>query len=129
MRLACPSHTIEQEREVEDYRRTQLERSQELKDAQEEQEEQPDELNVDEQLKNSVGEIVDKLMYQIDVASAIYVGYVAISLFFPTPLKVFRPHYGPMVKGFLFGANKMLFIAIVLAIWWYVRRIEQNKIQ
>ena len=115
----CPSHTVDDAQAVEqDYRRAQLERQHEIEDIKFEVYEPSDETN------SNVGNVVDKVLFQIDVAGSLYVVYTALSLFFPSPLQLFRPSYGPMIKRFLFGANKMMFMVIVIAIWWGIEHFQ-----
>ena len=122
----CPQHTADNESETQDYREAQYRRAAELRAARQKfftMESIPDEVRA------SVSEVVDKLLFQIDVAGSVYVLYKAIGLFFPAPLQVFRQNYGPMLKSFVFGANNFLFVGLSVAIWWgfeYLRTFDAN---
>jgi hypothetical protein len=66
-------------------------------------------------------EIVEMLIWQLECLSYLYVGYQCLTLFFPSPLIIFRPNIRVMVVQFLFGARQMTFMLICLAVWWGAR--------
>ena len=74
------------------------------------------------------GEVVDTLVQQIDVASSAFVLYLWLSLFFPSPLYIFRSRMSVTFKRYIFGAKKALFIILVLAIWWGVEWFRKFSI-
>ena len=74
------------------------------------------------------GEVVDTLVQQIDVASSAFVLYLWLSLFFPSPLYIFRSRLSVSFKRYIFGAKKALFIILVLAIWWGVEYFQKFSI-
>mmetsp|Transcript_21912 Transcript_21912/g.36211 ORF Transcript_21912/g.36211 Transcript_21912/m.36211 type:complete len:403 (+) Transcript_21912:489-1697(+) len=74
-------------------------------------------LVVDASSENAI-RIFNNLLTQIEIAGFVYVVYQCISLFFPSPLFIFRSPYEIAIKRFFFGSNKYIFVAIVLAIWW-----------
>lgn len=74
------------------------------------------------------GEVVDTLVQQIDVASSAFVLYLWISLFFPSPLYIFRSRLNVSFKRYIFGAKKALFIMLVLAVWWGVEYFQRFSI-
>lgn len=73
-------------------------------------------------------DIIEKLLNQIDIASSSYVVYLWLSLFFPSPLYVFRSRFRVTAKRYIFGAKKAVFILLVLAIWWGVQYIRSFSV-
>ena len=57
------------------------------------------------------------LIKQMEIASYLYVGYTCLTLFFPSPLVIFREHFLIALRQFVFGASKYTFILLCLAIW------------
>jgi len=78
---------------------------------------QSPEVPNDDDLKRSA-ETIDSVLKQIDIAGTMYCFFILLALFFPSPLQLFRLPLLIRVKQFIFGINKMTFIAIVLIIWW-----------
>lgn len=62
--------------------------------------------------------LFELLMQQLEIAATAYVFYQCVSLWFPAPLFLFRSNVVVATKRFLFGSQKIFFMAIVLAIWW-----------
>ena len=60
----------------------------------------------------------EKVMWQVEVASYLYIAYQCLSLFFPSPLILFRMPWWSGIKRYLFGVQKPHFICVVVAIWW-----------
>jgi hypothetical protein len=66
----------------------------------------------------------EKILFQVDVASYIYVAYSILSLVFPAPLVLFRPPFSEFIRIYLFGAHKMTFILFVVCVWWGVEYFQ-----
>eukprot|EP00586_Coscinodiscus_wailesii_P001633 CAMPEP_0172485240 /NCGR_PEP_ID=MMETSP1066-20121228/13184_1 /TAXON_ID=671091 /ORGANISM="Coscinodiscus wailesii, Strain CCMP2513" /LENGTH=320 /DNA_ID=CAMNT_0013250357 /DNA_START=177 /DNA_END=1139 /DNA_ORIENTATION=- len=66
-------------------------------------------------------EVIVTLTQQIDNASSAYVGYLCLLLFFLSPLVIFWSGIFPSWKRYVFGAQKHVFILVVLVVWWGVR--------
>lgn len=125
----CPRHTSQEdsndiEAMLDDYRLRQFQA------AEKRQQEFADSYSypttVSEEFKSMASETAQKILYQVDVASYIYIGYSCIALFFPSPLVLFRMPYWIYIKRFLFGVQKPYFICFVLAAWWgyeYLRSV------
>lgn len=109
----CPKHTADEEAELRDYRREQRKRAEAIEDL-----ENIIDDDVPPIVRESATETVDKILFQVDVAGTLYIVYTCIALFFPSPLTIFRSPYSIAVKRFVFGAQKVWFIAFVLVIWW-----------
>ena len=74
-------------------------------------------------LEQKSSEVLKKILKQIDIAGTLYSIYVCIALFFPSPLRLFRPSFIVQAKQFLFGVDKYTFIATILIIWWGIQYI------
>ena len=73
----------------------------------------------------AAAEVAETILFQVDVASLLYVGYALVGLFIPVPLVLYKSPLMSRVKRAAFGADKGTFL-IVLAIWWgygYFREI------
>lgn len=62
--------------------------------------------------------VLKTLLNQLDLASIAYVFYQCVSLWFPSPLILFRSSLLVASTRFLFGAQKTFFLSLVLAICW-----------
>ena len=76
----------------------------------------------------SMTALAELLIYQMEIASYIYVVYTCLTLFFPSPLVIFREHFLIALRQFVFGASKYTFILLCLAIWWGVQYFETFQI-
>lgn len=118
--IPCPPHTYDSEvADVTNYRieqRKRIERE-EIKITSDVTE---DDLN---NIQDNSAILIKKLLKQIDIAGTFYSVYVCIALFFPTPLRLYRPSLLIQLQQFVFGAGKFRFIASVLIIWWFYEYI------
>lgn len=74
----------------------------------------------------AAAELAEMILFQVDVASLLYVSYALVGLFIPVPLVFYKSPLMTRVKRAAFGADKNAFVLIVLAIWWgyaYFREI------
>mmetsp|Transcript_28241 Transcript_28241/g.46773 ORF Transcript_28241/g.46773 Transcript_28241/m.46773 type:complete len:757 (+) Transcript_28241:223-2493(+) len=71
-----------------------------------------------------IAETFTKIMGQIDLASNVYSLYACLSLYFPGPLDAFRLPYTIAAKNFTFGAQKGVFMIMVIAIWWLYDKLS-----
>ena len=75
----------------------------------------------------------DTLLLQIDVASWCYVAYTILSLFFVTPLVIYRAPLEWRVKRNIFSLNKELFIFLFVTLWWgysdFTIMVKQPQVQ
>jgi hypothetical protein len=74
-----------------------------------------------EQGREEATEFLRRIFKQISFAGTFYSFYIAIGLFFPTPLRLFRPSFIVQSKRVIFGAHKYTFIATFLIIWWAIQ--------
>mmetsp|Transcript_8665 Transcript_8665/g.9563 ORF Transcript_8665/g.9563 Transcript_8665/m.9563 type:complete len:803 (+) Transcript_8665:57-2465(+) len=119
--VACPPHTSDgaefDEESLQNYRLMQLEKANKL---------QKQVLNstfvgyVSEQISESASAAIEKLLFQVDIASTAYVLYTCVGLFFPAPLVLFRAPILETIRSYLFGIHKLTFIAVMIAVWWGV---------
>ncbi len=110
---SCPPHTYDSEVEdLKNYRMAQFKR----RDL--DQAEQRNQTQVLGYWEEKSAEILKRVLKQIDIAGYLYSVYICIALFFPTPLQLFRPSLIVRLKQYLFGANKPIFIATVILVWW-----------
>jgi len=70
------------------------------------------------QLNQQSTALVQRLLRQIDIAGSLYTIYVVITLFFPTPIVLFRPSLTIRGKQLLCGVQRYIFIVTVLIIYW-----------
>jgi hypothetical protein len=116
MPYPCPTHTAEEEKESEDYRFQQYQFAEQRR------------VNITnafptstpESVTSTATETAEKVLFQVEVASYLYIAYQCLALFFPSPLILFRMPIWAGVKRFLFGVQKFYFICFVVAVWWGV---------
>jgi hypothetical protein len=122
---ACPKHTIDEQVNIEDYRWKQLDsaevRRSNLTDL---RRHTIDTLETLETSESTAAETTRKIMFQVDVASYIYIAYSCLALFFPSPLILFRVPYWIGIKRLLFGVQKPYFICCVVALWWGIEYFQ-----
>ena len=116
--FACPKHTDDQVIETEDYRDAQEQRAQEEHQALKAFEERANDKF--DGIQSKVGETVERIFFQIEVASNLFVGYKVLSIFLPAPLDMFRPSFNNLIRNNLFGVQSTAFTAVIVAIWWGV---------
>jgi hypothetical protein len=73
-------------------------------------------------------EFLKLLLKQLEIASFIYVGYVCLTLFFPSPMIVFKPSYTIQLRQLLFGAQKYTFMLTAVALFWGVQYFQAFEI-
>jgi len=71
-----------------------------------------------DQLNQRSAAFVQRLLDQIDIAGSLYSIYVVITLFFPTPLILFRPPLAVRGKQLFCGIRKYTFISTLLILYW-----------
>lgn len=69
-------------------------------------------------------DIINLLLYQMDIASNLYIGYVAIGLFITTPMLMLVSSAVRQLKRQFFGVQKWVFVLLVLVCWWGYRYFE-----
>ncbi len=117
--IVCPPHSNDADVvDTDNYRLKQLKNL-----AQQELQEDTDKFDKDD-LRRRSAEFVDDMLKQINTAGTLYSIYVCLGLFFPSPLRLFRPSMAVRAKQIVFGVDKMSFIVIVLLIWWLLKYIE-----
>ncbi len=62
--------------------------------------------------------VVDRLLFQADVASNVYIAYEALCLFLSTPLLLFGTPTLLRLKRAAFRIPKLPFVCAVVAGWW-----------
>ena len=65
-------------------------------------------------------EFAEQLKFQVDVASYLYIIYICIAAFFPSPIVLFRTPLSVKVKRNVFGMRKETFVLGVLVVWFGV---------
>lgn len=110
----CPEHSADKETELEDYRFHQFQFAEERRANA--TREFP--VSIPESVVSTATKTAEKILFQIDVASYLYIAYQCLALFFPSPLILFRIPVWSGIKRFLFGVQKPYFICIVVATWW-----------
>jgi hypothetical protein len=110
----CPKHTADEEADLADYRLQQYQTAE--KQRAEKHREFP--TSLPDNLQSTATKTAEKILFQVDVASYVYIGYSCVALFFPTPLVLFRMPYWVAIKQFMFGVQKPFFIVSVVSIWW-----------
>eukprot|EP00984_Skeletonema_dohrnii_P032144 scaffold25645_cov78-Skeletonema_dohrnii-CCMP3373.AAC.3 len=60
----------------------------------------------------------EQLKYQVDVASYLYILYLWVAAFFPSPIVLFRSSPSVRLKRNIFGMRKETFVLTVLVIWF-----------
>lgn len=123
---ACPKHTQDEEQELQDYRQVQLRTAEEERDREFEDSTFP--VDVPEELILAGESTAQKILFQVDVASSLYVAYSILSLIFPAPLVLFRPPFSEFIRIYLFGAHKLTFILFVICVWWGVEYFQMVMI-
>ena len=66
----------------------------------------------------AAAELAELILFQVDVASLLYVGYSLVGLFIPVPLLLYKSPRMVRIKRAAFGADNSTFIVMVLALWW-----------
>lgn len=69
-------------------------------------------------LIEQVGSFIDTLMFQVDVASTVYIAYAAVCMFFNAPLKLFNTPLSVRLRRTAFRVPKVPFIVVVVFLWW-----------
>ncbi len=118
--VVCPPHSNDADNEnTKNYRLKQLQKLAEEKA----QEFTMNEFDQEDfQQRSTI--IVGDLLKQINIAGTLYSLYVCVGLFFPSPLRLFRPAITVRMKQILFGVDKKTFIILVLVIWWLYQYVE-----
>ena len=70
---------------------------------------------------------VKTLIKQMEIAGFLYAGYTCLTLFFPSPLIIFKASILSNIRSIIFGARKYTFIASSLALWWGVQFFRSFK--
>ena len=71
--------------------------------------------NSAQDINTKVPETFTTIMNQIDLASNLYAVYALLSLFFPSPIYIFRKPYRIAVTSSVFGVNKNAFMIGVVS--------------
>jgi hypothetical protein len=119
----CPKHTAEEEQELDDYRFHQFQFAEQRR--RNYTMEFP--VSVPDNVVSTATKTAEKILFQVDVASYLYIAYQCLALFFPSPLILFRIPVWSGIKRFLFGVQKPYFICIVVAAW-YVQQHSHDGI-
>lgn len=86
-----------------------------------------------DQLNQRSAALVQRLLRQIDIAGSLYSLYLVITLFFPTPIVLFRPSLTIGCKQLFCGVQKYIFIFAVLIIFWgydyFLRYLTHPEVQ
>mmetsp|Transcript_29290 Transcript_29290/g.63049 ORF Transcript_29290/g.63049 Transcript_29290/m.63049 type:complete len:414 (+) Transcript_29290:2-1243(+) len=70
----------------------------------------------------------EKLKFQVDLISYLYIVYLWIAAFFPSPIVLFRSSPIVRMKRHFFGMSKETFIVTMLALWWGISYFRQFTI-
>jgi len=70
---------------------------------------------------------VKTLIKQMEIAGFLFAGYTCLTLFFPSPLIIFKASILSNIRSIIFGARKYTFIASSLALWWGVQFFRSFK--
>jgi len=113
---SCPKDTGDLETELNDY----YSESGELYGAEVQNEANTNSTfpSISDTVSMAAATTIEKVLYQVNVASMAYAIYSLFGLFFPAPLLMFRLPYGFYIKRYLFGIHKPTFILFVVAVWW-----------
>lgn len=110
----CPQHTADEEEVLDDYRAHQFQ----FAEARRVNLTNSFPTSIPENIASPATQTAEKIMFQVEVASYLYIGYQCLSLFFPSPLILFRMPVWTGIKRLLFGVQKPYFICFVVAVWW-----------
>jgi hypothetical protein len=126
--VKCPDHTLDyDEQDLTDYRTVQLEiaaarterqAAERFRNATESEEAQ--------QAKDTVVTLFLELMRRVDIAGNLYIFYVCLALFFPTPVVLLRTPMLMHLKKIMFGMDKWKFVVLVVFVWVSAEYISTN---
>lgn len=79
--------------------------------------------------QDEANDLLESIINQVNLASHLYIGYLFLSMIFPSPIILFKAKDYVRFKRIVFGLQKGTFITLVLCIWWgycYFRNIFSN---
>jgi len=126
----CPSDTnvMQEEIDLHSFQIEQHQRRKRINLLRESQSQQFKDMIVND-IQDTGNNVLDMLMNQINIASHLYIGYLFLSMLFPSPLILYKSTKSVRMKRLIFGMHKSTFIIFVLFLWWgydYFHRYFEN---
>jgi len=76
-------------------------------------------------ISSASSKFAEQLKYQVDVASYLYIAYLWVAAFCPSPIVLFRSSLSVRLKRNVFGMRKEVFVLTVLVIWFGISYFQK----